>query len=347
MRVHMQTAPKEGALFESEDELLVGSEYHRGGVSIYHGDAMCFYTQWGAPVAIISDGAYGLGLFPGDPPTADLLPAWYEPHIRAWSAYATPQTTLWFWNTELGWATVHPLLQQHGWRYVNCHIWDKGLAHIAGNSNTQVVRKFPVVTEVCVQYVREVRIDTMSLQEWLRSEWERTGLPLAMANEACGVRNAATRKYLTRDHLWYFPPPEVFVRMVQYANTYGRPEGRPYFSLNGVHPATREEWARMRPKFYCKVGITNVWRVPPLNGRERVRVGTKSLHPNQKPIDLMRLIIEASTDVGDLVWEPFGGLCTGALAAFQLKRRCVSAEVNREFFELAVRRLHDAPAPSR
>jgi site-specific DNA-methyltransferase (adenine-specific) len=78
-----------------------------------------------------------------------------------------------------------------------------------------------------------------------------------------------------------------------------------------------------------------------------VRVGTKSLHPNQKPIDLMRLIIEASTDVGDLVWEPFGGLCTGALAAFQLKRRCVSAEVNHEFFELAARRLHDAPAPSR
>jgi len=341
-----QAAQRDGTLFNGEGEPIIGSEYHRGGVSLYHGDALNLYARWDTPIAIISDGAYGLGLFPGDPPTADLLPAWYKPHIRAWAARATPQTTLWFWNTEIGWATVHPLLQQHGWKYVNCHIWDKGLAHIAGNSNTQVVRKFPVVTEVCVQYVREARIDGLSLQDWLRREWERTGLSLAVANEACGVRNAATRKYLTRDHMWYFPPPEVFERLVRFANTHGRTEGRPYFSLDGVRPATREEWARLRPKFTCKVGITNVWRVPPLNGRERVRAGTKSFHPNQKPVDLMRLIIEASTDEGDLVWEPFGGLCTAALAAFQLKRRCVSAEVDRDFFELAARRLHYAPAPS-
>jgi DNA modification methylase len=69
---------------------------------------------------------------------------------------------------------------------------------------------------------------------------------------------------------------------------------------------------------------------------------TRVFTPNQKPLDIMRLIIEASSDPGDLVWEPFGGLCTAAIAAFQLKRRCVSAEINREFFELAVRRLQSA-----
>ena len=39
------------------------------------------------------------------------------------------------------------------------------------------------------------------MQEWLRAEWRRTGLPWRAANEACGVSNAATRKYLTGDHL--------------------------------------------------------------------------------------------------------------------------------------------------
>ncbi|MFA0735355.1 MAG: hypothetical protein OGMRLDGQ_001855 [Candidatus Fervidibacter sp.] len=320
----------------------IGSMYRRGGVVIYNADVMTLYEKWEPPVVIISDGAYGLNLFPGDPPTVEELVAWYEPHVKAWSEKSTPQTTLWFWNTELGWATVHPLLVQHGWRFVNCHIWDKGIAHVAGNSNTQVLRKFPVVTEVCVQYVREFKVNGLSLQEWLRQEWERTGLPLRVANEACGVKNAATRKYLTKDHLWYFPPPDVFERMVNYANRFGRPEGRPYFSLDGVKPLSGAEWAKLRPKFYCKVGVTNVWRVPPLHSKERIRIGNKSFHPNQKPLELMELIIEASSDPGDLIWEPFGGLCTAALAAYRLKRRCVSAEIQREFYEMAVRRLQNA-----
>ncbi len=35
--------------------------------------------------------------------------------------------------------------------------WDKDLSHIAGNANSQTLRKFPVVTEVCVQYVKAAR----------------------------------------------------------------------------------------------------------------------------------------------------------------------------------------------
>ena len=120
-------------------------------------------------------------------------------------------TTLWFWNTEIGWANVHPTLVEHGWEYRNCHIWDKGIAHIAGNSNSKTLRKFPVATEVCVQYTKKAFFKAdgiqMDMQQWLRYEWERTGLPLYKTNEACGVRNAATRKYFTKDHLWYYPPP--------------------------------------------------------------------------------------------------------------------------------------------
>ena len=32
-----------------------------------------------------------------------------------------------------------------------------GIAHIASNANTKTLRKYPMVTEVCVQYVRNVR----------------------------------------------------------------------------------------------------------------------------------------------------------------------------------------------
>lgn len=72
------------------------------------GDALDFYDTWDTPTTIISDGAYGVGGFPGDPRTPADLPRWYEPHIAAWSAKATLATTLWLWNTEIGWANIHP-----------------------------------------------------------------------------------------------------------------------------------------------------------------------------------------------------------------------------------------------
>lgn len=313
-------------------------------IQLFLGDALDHYKHSPPPVVIVSDGAYGIGGFEGDPPTHHGLPEWYWPHIEAWTTAATPQTTLWFWNTEIGWAVVHPLLARAGWEYRNCHIWNKGIAHIAGNSNSRTLRKFPVVTEVCVQYVKEAKFPTsrgmMSMKEWLRYEWLRAGLPLAKSNDACGVKNAATRKYSTQDHLWYYPPPDAFEKLASYANRCRRRAGRPYFSLDGVRPLTADEWSRMRAKFTCPHGVTNVWDEPPVHGDERLKDRhNRCVHLNQKPLRLINRIIEASSDPGDVVWEPFGGLCTTAVACAKLARRCYSAEKSREFFLLANRRL--------
>ena len=57
------------------------------------------------------------------------------------------------------------------------------MAHIAGNVNTSKIRRFPVVSEVCVQYVRDVSVNGDALKVWLKKEWQRTGLPLRCANE--------------------------------------------------------------------------------------------------------------------------------------------------------------------
>ncbi|MGH9753831.1 MAG: DNA methyltransferase [Blastocatellia bacterium] len=313
-----------------------------GAVTLHLGNSLQCYGQWETPTVIVSDGAYGILGFEGD--TSDHLdmPSWYEPHIKAWSGRATPQTTLWFWNSEIGWAAVHPVLERHGWRYVNANVWNKGKAHIAGNVHTAKIRRFPVVTEMCVQYVFEARVDGKTLQRWLYSEWKRTGLPTRKANEACGVKDVAVRKYFDQRHLWYFPPPEMFEKMANYANIHGDPLGRPYFSRDGKRPMTAKEWAAMRSKFYCPMGYTNVWDRNPLNGGERIRapeVSGKAAHLNQKPLDLMRLIIKASSDSGDTVWEPFGGLFSASFAAKQTGRRAFAAEIDPTYFQLGLSRF--------
>lgn len=319
-----------------------------GRASLWHADALACYRLWPRPTVIVSDGPYGLGMFPGDPPCPELLAAWYEPHVAAWSEAALPCTTLWFWCTEIGWAEVHPLLRSHGWEYAGAHVWDKGIAHVAGNVNSATIRGFPVATEICVRYVRRPTLRApdgreLPAREWLRSEWLRSGLPLARANDACGVADAATRKYFTRCHRWYFPPGERMEAIARYANLHGRPTTWPYFSLDGRTHLTADAWDALRAKWNHVHGVTNVWREPTVRGPERVRVrGRRSLHVNQKPLRLMRRIVVASSDPGDVVWEPFGGLFGACLAAATAGRLAYGAEILRTYFEAGVRRLIDA-----
>lgn len=309
-------------------------------VSLHFGNSLSLYASWGRPVAIVSDGAYGVLGFDGDTSNHVDVPRWYEPHARAWARAARPNTTLWFWNSEIGWAAAHPVLEKHGWRYVQCNVWNKGIGHVAGNVNTRTIRRFPVVTEVCVQYVFEARIGGLPLKQWLLAEWKRAGLALRRANEACGVRDAAVRKYFDQGHLWYFPPAEAMQRLGDYANAHGRVEGRPYFSLDGKGAVTGAEWQAMRAKFACPHGVTNVWERNAMRGDERVKTEDgRAVHLNQKPLDLMERILEASTDAGDVVWEPFGGLFTAALAARRLGRKAFAAEMDSTYYQYGVRRF--------
>lgn len=310
--------------------------------SLFKGDALEAYPTWDAPDAIVSDGAYGLGKFLGEPKSCDGLVEWYAPHIEKWSALAKPCTTLWFFNSEQGWATVHDELLKNDWQFEVCHTWNKGIAHLAGNVNSNTVRRFPVVTEVCVLYSRAPKINGVHMKEWLRSEWLRSGLALNKANEACGVANAATRKYLTQDDLWYFPPGDMVEAMADYATDHGVKTDVPYFSLDGLTPISEEGWNALRYTWNHQHGYSNVWDFPALHGAERIKVrsGSKALHANQKPLQIMDLILKACTVLGDVVWEPFGGLCSLSAAAIPLERRPFAAEFQASFFDASAQRLN-------
>ena len=101
-------------------------------------------------------------------------------------------------------------------------------------------------------------------------------------------------------------------------------------------------------------GLTNVWSHPPLNGIERYRGNVDALHLgsqprqkrhfhlNQKPLEFMRRIVTACTTPGDVVWEPFGGSCSAAVAAVELARDAYAAEVVTDFRDMANIRLLEA-----
>lgn len=314
-------------------------------IDIRDGDALGHYGAWPAPTVIVSDGAYGVRGFPGDPGAAEDLPAWYAPHVEAWGRHALPSTTLWFWCTEVGWANVHSMLLAGGWEYRALNVWDKGIEHVAGNVNTKTIRQFPIATEVCAHYVRRAMVAGVPLQGWLRAEWKRTKLGVHGADVACSATTAASRKYLAADWRWYAPPVDEFVRLAAYADVHGAPSGAPYFTpdpTRAMTPAEREAWyAGLRARFDCPVGWTNCWRVGAVRGAERVKDGAGVVHGNQKPTRLMDLIIAASSAPGDVVWEPFGGLCTASVVGHQIGRACYAAELDPDMCALARRRAQD------
>lgn len=81
--------------------------------------------------------------------------------------------------------------------------------------------------------------------------------------------------------------------------------------------------------------VSSVWRIPSVPKTEK-RMG---YHPTQKPLRLVRRALLASTGEGDFVFDPFTGSGTTAVAAKELDRAFVGAELEGEFAALAERRI--------
>lgn len=83
--------------------------------------------------------------------------------------------------------------------------------------------------------------------------------------------------------------------------------------------------------------MKDVWRILP-PGQDEKKFGK---HPTQKPIELLERIILASTNEGDLIFDPFAGSSTTALASIKLNRKFVGCEIEEEYIELSVKRIKD------
>lgn len=68
-------------------------------------------------------------------------------------------------------------------------------------------------------------------------------------------------------------------------------------------------------------------------------MGEKTPHPTQKPEELLRRIILASSNVSDLVCDPFSGSGTTLVVAKQMGRRWIGCDKNEEYNRWCIARL--------
>lgn len=68
------------------------------------------------------------------------------------------------------------------------------------------------------------------------------------------------------------------------------------------------------------------------------------VHKTEKPLLLMRELINDFTDQGQIILDPFAGSGTTGVAAVQLGRRCILIEQERKYFDICCKRVEDAMA---
>jgi len=69
-------------------------------------------------------------------------------------------------------------------------------------------------------------------------------------------------------------------------------------------------------------------------------IGTKKFnHPTVKPIKIIKKLIKISSNEKDIVFDPFMGSGTTAVACKQLNRQYIGCEINKDYVEIANQRL--------
>ena len=63
------------------------------------------------------------------------------------------------------------------------------------------------------------------------------------------------------------------------------------------------------------------------------------IHPTQKPVNVLKRLIEVFTDEGDVVIDPVAGSGTTLQAAYELGREAYGFEVSRKFYQEATQKM--------
>ena len=81
--------------------------------------------------------------------------------------------------------------------------------------------------------------------------------------------------------------------------------------------------------------MKSVWTVPPPERWEKLF----GKHPTQKPVALLERILQAASNPGDLVFDPFMGSGTTLVTSFRLHRRALGCDLSLEWLDLSIRRI--------
>ena len=149
------------------------------------------------------------------------------------------------------------------------------------------------------------------------------GISRKLVDQACGCQMSG--HWFDRSQ-WCFPSLAHYQTMDMLFGAMLKPYGQ----LQAEYKAIKQQ--RRYFAVTKQVPYTNVWDFKPVQWYP-------GKHPCEKPLDLMRHIIEASSKPGDVVLDTFIGSGSTAIASLNAKRVFIGCEMGRAEFDGAVIRL--------
>ncbi len=105
-----------------------------------------------------------------------------------------------------------------------------------------------------------------------------------------------------------------------------------YNELKEINPAKQRDGSLKQ--------MRDFWELPLVQGKERIKDSSNvTIHPTQKPEEMLKRIIIASSNKGDIVLDPFLGSGTTAVVAKKLGRKWIGIEKEAKYVEASQKRL--------
>lgn len=191
-------------------------------------------------------------------------------------------------------------------------ILNKGIKAVAGRA-TKNYKMFPNVTESILFLTKKNIIYSRQL---LKEKQRLAGLTAKQINEALGVKSNGGGMWsiYTGDNICeQFPTAELWSKL-QTILSFDMP------------------YTKIAQTYNAEMGITDVWDDIDFYSEKRY-------HPTQKPIKLLKRLINASSNEGDLILDPFGGCASTFIASEMLGRKAVVIELNPEYVNKSKERI--------
>jgi len=305
----------------------------------------------GCAVLAIVDGPYNMRKADWDKfDSWDAFREWYRPLWEQLSRVLRDNCSMYVFGTFESLAALKVDLDAMGggWAYRQAVTWTKpGYRYSYDNG-----RMWPVTTEHGLYYARE-RVDISALawdgvtredntiRAYLNAERERAGVSVRDIAEAFQQRTGTrtitgmARHWFLRSQ-WACPTADNYQWLRDLFNSRSNGSGpylvRPWEDL-------RREYEDLRYTFNPQQGVTDVWDVPICAGAERVKVNGQTAHVAQKPLEIMRRIIQASSNENDTVVVPCSGLGSAEVACVETGRHFIGIEREPEYVAIAEARI--------
>ena len=84
-------------------------------------------------------------------------------------------------------------------------------------------------------------------------------------------------------------------------------------------------------------GTSDILEVP----NKKTKINGKNIHDTEKPIDLMKILIENSSKENEIVLDPFMGIGSTGVSCINTNRNFIGIELDEKYFEIAKKRIEE------